>query len=250
MLACAAAIRLPPPSPSNPADTRRAMATLAAVYILTEAKLSEKVVTPEVYTRERALLCAVLADLGEAGVGVGGGSTSTTNKPPTRKEPPPGCGGGGGGVKVTHHTDIDAALNKLIADPPAVAWLANVPRWAPGADAGPAVVAQTADEATAFEKWVDPDLQEPTRGGGGGSGGARRAGGGGGGAGGGNADFSAGAAIGRMVQERVEYLSERKRRGYVEWKRDVLRRVAGIEGGAGVGKGKGEGTGKGVIAVK
>jgi len=138
-------------------------------------------------------------------------------------------------VKIVPN-DIDDALNILMADTKAIAWLGTVPIWSPSHPPDDLPPVQTADEATEFEPWVDPDELQPRRQRAN-TGEAKR-----GGAGGrGNPDHSGGAGIGRMLQDRVDYLSEKKKMGYLEWKRSVMRRVLEIEkeGGSGSGeKGK------------
>ena len=49
-----------------------------------------------------------------------------------------------------------------------------------------------------------------------------------------------------MLQDRVDYLSEKKKMGYLEWKRDVIRRVLEVERGDGGGP---RGGGKAVVSV-
>ena len=229
------------------------MATLSAIYILVTSKLSGKEITGEVYTRQRGQLCIVLEEVSsDWGCATGWAASSTTTKSGTqtkakifsRKDLPKTSRGGP--VRVTIlPSDVDEALNALMADTKAIAWLGTVPIWSPSHPPDELPLVQTADEATEFEPWVDPDEVQPGRQRAN-PGGERRSGGVGGRK---NADHSGGAGIGRMLQDRVDYLSEKKRIGYLEWKRNVMRRVLEIEKGNGSGA-EGKGKGKAVMSVR
>ncbi|RPB28686.1 hypothetical protein L211DRAFT_403359 [Terfezia boudieri ATCC MYA-4762] len=64
---------------------------------------------------------------------------------------------------------------------------------------------------------------------------------------GGNSDHSGEAGIGRMSQDRVDNLSEKRKMGYLEWKRDIMRRVLKVEKGDESGHG---GEGKAELSVR
>ncbi|RPB25730.1 hypothetical protein L211DRAFT_98804 [Terfezia boudieri ATCC MYA-4762] len=236
VLAASKAIELSPPM--TPLDTINTMATLSAIYILTASKLSGKEITGGVYTRQRAQLCIALEEVGSdwgcaTGLAASLPSSTTTkfstqakSKTFSRKDLSKAPSDGPVRVKIVPN-DVDEALNALMADTKAIAWLGTVPVWSPSHPSDDLPPVQTADEATEFEPWVDPDEVQLGR---------QRANTGGvsrnGGAGSrGNADHSGGAGIGRMLQDRVDHLSEKRKMGYLEWKRDIMRRVLEVEKG-------------------
>ncbi|KAF8456538.1 hypothetical protein BGX38DRAFT_1266291 [Terfezia claveryi] len=244
VLAASKAIELSPPT--TPLDTINTMATLSAIYILTASKLSGKEITGEVYTRQRAQLCIALEEVSsDWGCATGLAvslpfSTLAKSKTFSRKDLSTVPRDGPVRVKIVSN-DVDEALNALMADTKALAWLGTVPVWSPPHPSNDLPPVQTADEATEFEPWVDPDEVQLGRQRANTSG-VRRNGGTGSR---GNADHSGGAGIGRMLQDRVDYLSEKRKMGYLEWKRDIMWRVLEVEKGDESGHG-----GEGKVSVR
>lgn len=182
---------------SNPGDMLPAQVqdTIAAVYILTRAGLSGKDITGEAYSAVRASLCEALEEIHEA--------------------------------KVDFlPSSIDAAINNLVVDEKAVDWLRNLrasarsdnvpssslplPNAVHDADENDISLAETGAELEQGRKNV-PTPRSKSR--------AHNAG----------RDHSGVAGIGRMLQDRVDYLGEKRRRLYQEWKEDVMKRVTEIE---------------------
>ena len=169
--------------------------TIAAMYILTRVGLSGKDITGEAYSSIRTLLCDVLEEIR--------GATADTL---------PG--------------KIDAAVNSLVADEKGVDWLRNLrasaltdnvsvsslslPKATHDIDGNDAPPAETGDEPEQGREDV-PTLRNKSR--------AHSA----------VRDQSGVAGIGRMLQDRVDFLGEKRRRLYRQWKEDIMERVAKIE---------------------
>ena len=169
--------------------------TIAAVYILTRAGLSGKDITGESYSTVRTSLCDVLKEIRGA----------TVNILPS---------------------NIDAAVNNLVADEKAVDWLRNLRASArsDNVSASPPSLSETTHDVGGND--VPPgeagaELEQgrksvPTPRNKSRAYNAAR-------------DQSGVAGIGRMLQDRVDYLGEKRKRLYQQWKEDVMRRVVEIE---------------------
>lgn len=101
-------------------------------------------------------------------------------------------------------TDIDSALQGIMANPVALGWLAKV---------GTAQAdvfdeeEQMEEEEEVEEKWVDEDDLKPKK--------RRRE--------------REQAGLGHMVQDRTDWLSEKRRGQFKQWKTDILKQCAQIE---------------------
>ncbi|KAF8477471.1 origin recognition complex subunit 6-domain-containing protein [Kalaharituber pfeilii] len=274
MLSGARSIDLHPPI--TPIDTITALTSIAAIYILTTSKLSGKEITGAEYTSLRALLVnKVLEPVSEewgcmkgwneyvktlpSGKGARHLNKSWGGRAPRTKR---GLGSKATEVGVpvpvaVQEKDLDESLGELSGDVRVVEWLKTVPVSGDNTKGDDerdyinlAAALAAADEASAYEPWVDPDddeegqeeqvdddaLQRPPK--------RSRAGTG-------NQDNWTGAGIGKMLQDRVDYLSERRRKAYAEWKKEVMARVVEIEKARGKRAGVGEGSAKAraVVAV-
>ena len=176
---------------------KESQATIAALYILITSRLSGKEISGREYTHTRSLLMESL------------NAWNSTHR--LDKSIPVG--------KVTT-TDVDNALNGVMSSTEAVDWLRTLPVGigintvlpGPIEQQEPPTDDEEYDQEVLIHKAAMADVDAAARA-------IRRK----------RTAEERQTGIGRMLQDRVDYTSTKKRRMYAEWKQDVLKRVEVIE---------------------
>ncbi|KAI5803474.1 origin recognition complex subunit 6-domain-containing protein [Peziza echinospora] len=183
--------------PTTGEQIKDSQATIAALYILITSRLSGKEISGKEYTHTRSLLMEAL------------NTWNSTHR--ADKSIPVG--------KVTT-TDVDNALNGVMSSTEAVDWLRTLPVGIGINTALPEPIQQQEvptddeeyDQEVLVHKAAMADVDAAARA-------IRKK----------RTAEERQTGIGRMLQDRVDYTSARKRRMYAEWKQDVLKRVEVIE---------------------
>ena len=169
-------------------------ATLAGLYIALTSKLSGTGISGRDYTRMRTIMTHVMSSptLGTDEDDADGEYEEDDEFPQEINE----------SIQLTN-TDVDQALQGIMANTMALAWLSKVGT----AQAEIFEDEEEREEEEVEEKWVDEDDLKPKK--------RRRE--------------REQAGLGRMMQDRTDWLSQKRRGQYGQWKADIMRRCAEIE---------------------